>query len=71
MAGTRPAPPYKDNVQPYNWHWFKTYGTGEALNNGTHEVDVCRWAFGVDYPIALPPQAAAISSKTTGSFTTR
>ncbi len=42
--------PYTDNVQPYNWHWFKTYGTGESLNNGTHEVDVCRWALGVDYP---------------------
>ena len=24
--------------------------TGETLNNGTHEVDVCRWALGVDYP---------------------
>ena len=42
--------PYKDNVQPYNWHWFRIWGTGEALNNGTHEVDVCRWVLGVDYP---------------------
>ena len=42
--------PYKNNVQPYNWHWFKIYGTGETLNNGTHEVDVCRWALDVDYP---------------------
>jgi predicted dehydrogenase len=48
--GPAPRQPYRDNVQPYNWHWFKTYGTGEALNNGTHEVDVCRWALGVDYP---------------------
>ena len=38
------------NVEPYNWHWFKTWGTGETLNNGTHEVDVCRWALGVDFP---------------------
>jgi predicted dehydrogenase len=48
--GPAPRRSYKDTVQPYNWHWFKTWGTGETLNNGTHEVDVCRWALGVDYP---------------------
>jgi predicted dehydrogenase len=48
--GPAPRRAYRDNVQPYNWHWFRIYGTGETLNNGTHEVDVCRWALGVDYP---------------------
>jgi predicted dehydrogenase len=48
--GPAPRRPYKDNVQPYNWHWFRIWGTGETLNNGTHEVDVCRWALGVDFP---------------------
>lgn len=48
--GPAPRTPYRDNVHPYNWHWFRVWGTGEALNNGTHEVDVCRWALGVDYP---------------------
>ncbi len=48
--GPVPRRAYTDNIQPYNWHWFRTYGTGESLNNGTHEVDVCRWALGVDYP---------------------
>ena len=41
---------YRDNVHPYNWHWFKTWGTGEVHNNGTHEIDICRWALGVDLP---------------------
>ncbi len=48
--GPAPRQPYKDTYHPYNWHWYRTYGTGETLNNGTHEVDVCRWALGVDYP---------------------
>jgi len=48
--GPAPRRQYTDNVQPYNWHWFRVWGTGETLNNGTHEVDVCRWALGVDYP---------------------
>ena len=48
--GPAPRRSYKDNIHPYNWHWFRDWGTGESLNNGTHEVDVCRWALGVNYP---------------------
>ena len=48
--GPAPREQYRDNVHPYNWHWFRTWGTGETLNNGTHEVDVCRWALGADFP---------------------
>jgi len=48
--GPVPRSEYKDNIHPYNWHWLRRYGTGEALNNGTHEVDVCRWILGVEYP---------------------
>jgi len=48
--GPAPRRAYRDNVHPYNWHWFRNYGTGETLNNGTHEVDVSRWALGVDFP---------------------
>jgi predicted dehydrogenase len=51
--GPAPRHPFQDNLVHYNWHWFWRYGTGEALNNGTHEVDVCRWALGVNFPVRV------------------
>lgn len=48
--GPAPRREYRDNIVHYNWHWFKHWGTGELHNNGTHEIDICRWALGVDFP---------------------
>jgi predicted dehydrogenase len=48
--GPAPRKNYKDNIHPYNWHWFRNWGTGEVHNNGTHEIDICRWALNEELP---------------------
>ena len=66
--GPAPRRPYKDNIHPYNWHWFKHWGTGEALNNGTHSIDLCRWALGVDYPNGITSQGGRYQFKDDWQF---
>ena len=51
--GPAPRSEFKQIYVHYNWHWFWKYGTGEIHNNGTHEIDICRWALGVKFPNAV------------------
>ena len=49
--GPAPRRDYTSETWNYNWHWYGwDYGTAEAGNNGTHELDVARWALQVDIP---------------------
>jgi len=49
--GPAPRRDYTSETWDYNWHWYGwTYGTAEAGNNGTHEMDIARWALQVDFP---------------------
>ncbi len=61
--GPAPRKDYQDNLVHYNWHWFWHWGTGEACNNGTHEIDCCRWFLGVDYPTKVTSSGGRFAFK--------
>lgn len=51
FQGPAPRKPYMHDTWDYNWHWYGwDYGTAEMGNNATHELDIARWALGVNYP---------------------
>lgn len=51
FQGPAPRREYTSETWNYNWHWYGwEYGTAEAGNNGTHEMDIARWALQVDLP---------------------
>lgn len=49
-TGCAPALPFNENRFHYNWHWNWNYGTGDAGNDGVHQIDMARWALGVESP---------------------
>jgi predicted dehydrogenase len=59
FQGPAPHRPYQHDTWNYNWHWYGWhFGTAESGNNGTHELDVARWALQVEYPQQVSVEAA-------------
>ena len=42
--------PFNENRFHYTWHWNWNFGTGDAGNDGAHQIDMARWALGVELP---------------------
>jgi len=61
--GPAPREQFRDNIVHYNWHWFWNWGTGEACNNGTHEIDCCRWLLNVEFPSIVTSTGGRYSFK--------
>ncbi|MEZ6127583.1 MAG: Gfo/Idh/MocA family oxidoreductase [Planctomycetaceae bacterium] len=49
------------NYVHYNWHWFWKSGNGDLNNQGTHQLDVARWAIDTDQ--THPVRAMAIGGR--------
>ena len=45
-VGPAPMRPFQANCHHYTWHWWYDFGTGDAGNDGVHEIDIARWGLG-------------------------
>lgn len=52
---------YHGNYHTYNWHWFWKTGNGDLNNQGTHQLDVARWA--IDKDQTHPIRAVALGGR--------
>jgi hypothetical protein len=44
----------------YDWHWVFTTGNGDLGNQGIHQMDIGRWALGVDH---LSPKVFSVGGR--------
>ncbi len=46
---------FHNNYVHYDWHWFWKTGNGDMNNQGTHQLDIARWALNTDqtHPIRV------------------
>ena len=59
--GPAQVPQYHANYVHYNWHWFWKTGNGDLNNQGTHQLDIARWALDADQ--TSPVRAMAIGGR--------
>ncbi|HRA90048.1 MAG TPA: Gfo/Idh/MocA family oxidoreductase [Planctomycetaceae bacterium] len=52
---------FHGNYVHYNWHWFWKTGNGDLNNQGTHQLDIARWA--LDKELTHPVRAMAIGGR--------
>lgn len=62
FLGPAPKRAYTKNRFDYNWHWFWDTGNGDIGNQGVHEMDICRWALGLE-PGDRPSGAVSTGGK--------
>ena len=56
-------PPRRNGKQGsvhYDWHWIWATGNGDIGNQGIHQMDLCRWALGVN---ELSPRVMSIGGR--------
>ncbi|MBM3858684.1 MAG: Gfo/Idh/MocA family oxidoreductase [Verrucomicrobia bacterium] len=63
-CGPAPKDPPRRNSKNgpihYDWHWFWAYGNGDIGNQGVHQMDICRWALGIN---ELSPRVISIGGR--------
>ncbi|MBX3420980.1 MAG: Gfo/Idh/MocA family oxidoreductase [Pirellulaceae bacterium] len=52
---------FHGNYVHYGWHWFWNTGNGDLNNQGTHQLDIARWA--IDPDQTHPVRAMAIGGR--------
>jgi len=52
---------FHSNYVHYGWHWFWNTGNGDLNNQGTHQLDIARWA--IDPDQTHPVKAMAIGGR--------
>lgn len=52
---------FHGNYVHYNWHWFWKTGNGDLNNQGTHQLDIARWA--LDREATHPVRVMALGGR--------